>query len=244
LRSAIRQHLAASRLLSASLRRKLQHTIVGRGEDVASLHLDNFYCAFPAAEQHALLASEPARVYENFLRYWDSAADRSTLGRMLYADQKTYLVELLMKQDRMSMACSLESRVPFLDHTLVEFAAHIPDRLKIRGGVSKFVFKKAVEGSLPAEIVHRRKMGFPTPLSEWLSGAHAGPVATALRDPNGILAAFINAAELNRVIHAHTSGHEDATDRLWRLLNLQMWGDLFLTGRRERPSSGLLSTAT
>ena len=142
------------------------------------------------------------------------------------------------------MACSIESRVPFLDHTLVEFAARIPDHLKIRGGVAKYVFKKAVEGYLPAEIIHRRKMGFPTPLSEWLSGAHAGPVASALRDPNGILAAFINPAELDRVIHAHLSGHEDATDRLWRLLNLQIWGDLFLTGRRERPRSGLLSTAT
>ena len=69
---------------------------------------------------------------------------------MLYADQKTYLVELLMKQDQMSMACSIESRVPFLDHTLVEFAARIPDRLKIRGGVQKYIFKKAVEDLLAA----------------------------------------------------------------------------------------------
>ena len=89
----------------------------------------------------------------------------SLLGRMLYTDQKTYLVELLMKQDQMSMASSIESRVPLLDHTLVEFAAAIPDRLKLRGAESKYIFKKAVEDALPREIVYRPKMGFPTPFA-------------------------------------------------------------------------------
>ena len=87
---------------------------------------------------------------------------------MLYADQKTYLVELLMKQDQMSMACSIESRVPFLDHQFVEFAATVPDRMKLRGGVGKYILKRAVEDILPREIVYRKKMGFPTPLRQWL----------------------------------------------------------------------------
>ena len=83
---------------------------------------------------------------------------------MLYADQKTYLVELLMKQDQMSMACSIESRVPFLDHHFVEFAMAIPDDLKIHKTTQKYILKRAVEDLLPAEIIHRKKMGFPTPL--------------------------------------------------------------------------------
>ena len=107
-------------------------------------------------------------VYGNYLRYWNARAGSSPLGRMLYADQKTYLVELLMKQDQMSMACSIESRVPFLDHTLVEFSTRIPNRLKIHGATQKYILKKAVEDLLPRNIVYRKKMGFPTPIRQWL----------------------------------------------------------------------------
>ena len=143
--------LPTSPLLSASLRRKLQHTFVGRGEDLESLYLDNFYCAFSAAEQQPLLASPPGAAYAQLSALLERAARRlAALRRMLYADQKTYLVELLMKQDQMSMASSIESRVPFLDHQFVEFAMRVPDSLKIRGGVQKYILKKAVEDLLPA----------------------------------------------------------------------------------------------
>jgi len=156
------------------------------------------------------------------------------LARMLYADQKTYLVELLMKQDQMSMACSVESRVPFLDHTLVEFAASIPGRLQIRGGVQKYVLKKAVSDLLPRRIIHRKKMGFPTPLRRWLMDACAEPMYRALQSREGLLAAYLDRGEIDSLIERHRSGFEDATDRIWRLINLQLWGDLFLTGRREQ----------
>ena len=109
---------------------------------------------------------------------------------MLYADQKTYLVELLMKQDQMSMACSIESRVPFLDHPFVEFASRIPDRLKIRGGVGKYVFKKAVEDLLPRGSSHRKKMGFPTPLRQWLRDPAHEPLFRFLLVRDGLLAAY------------------------------------------------------
>ena len=85
------------------------------------------------------------------------------LGRLLYTDIKTYLVELLMKQDQMSMSASIESRVPFLDHVLVEFAARLPDRLKLRGFTTKRILREAVAGLLPDEILTRKKMGFPVP---------------------------------------------------------------------------------
>ena len=105
LRSAIRNQVATTSLLSATIRRKLQHTFVGRGETLESLYLDNFYSAFSAAQQRQLFPSLPATSpYANFRRYWDSMDGFSALPRMLYADQKTYLVELLMKQDQMSMA--------------------------------------------------------------------------------------------------------------------------------------------
>jgi asparagine synthase (glutamine-hydrolysing) len=220
--------------LNASLRRKLRHTFVGREAGIESLFLDNFYCAFSQTERNRLLASPPAAVYGNYLRYYNARSETSPLNRMLYADQKTYLVELLMKQDQMSMACSIESRVPFLDHTFVEFSTRIPDGLKIRGGTQKYILKKAVEDLLPREITYRKKMGFPTPLRQWLLDPRAEPLYAALRSREGLLASHFDMREVESLIHRHRSGFEDATDRIWRLLNLQIWGDLFITGRREQ----------
>ncbi len=245
IRSAIRSFLATSPLLSADLRRKALHTILGRDSDVRSLYLDNFYGAFGQSERDALVHSgvSQADSYAPFLRYMDNAPGSSLISRMLYADQKTYLVELLMKQDQMSMACSIESRVPLLDHTLVEFAASIPDSLKLHGAESKYVFKKAVEDVLPHDIVYRTKMGFPTPLRAWLMDKRATPVFDLLRDKNGILAGFTDSAALEQLLARHQSGQEDGTDRLWRLLNLQLWGEMYLTGRRDRWWDGMMAPA-
>ena len=83
---------------------------------------------------------------------------------------KTYLVELLMKQDQMSMAASIESRVPFLDHKLVEFAASLPDEWKLSGWTTKRVLREAMRGVLPKAILNRPKMGFPVPFASWVRG--------------------------------------------------------------------------
>jgi len=234
----IRSQAAASPLLSAGLRRKLGHTFLARAGNIESLFLDNFYCAFPALEQSRLLASSPQAMYGNYLHYWNSRPSASPLARMLYADQKTYLAELLMKQDQMSMACSIESRVPFLDHTFVEFSARIPDRLKIRGATQKYILKKAVEDLLPHDIIYRKKMGFPTPLRGWLMDPRAEPLYAAIRSPAGLLASLLDMQEVGALIDRHRAGFEDATDRIWRLLNLQLWGDLFLTNRAQGVASG------
>jgi asparagine synthase (glutamine-hydrolysing) len=228
-RSWLRAQAAAGPLLSASLRRKIGHTFLARAEDLESLYLDNFYAAFSkkGVEQLARPAAGP---YQNYLRYWDARPAAPPLARMLYADQKTYLVELLMKQDQMSMACSIESRVPLLDHTFVEFAMRVPDRLKIRGGEQKFILKRAIDDLLPREIVHRRKMGFPTPIRAWLAAPEAEPFVSGLSSRDGFLASCLDLNEVAAVIARHRSGFEDATDRIWRLLNLQLWGQMFLSG--------------
>lgn len=229
LRDSLRSGIAGSRLLSGNIRRKLQHSVLGRGEDLEALYLDNFYSAFSRAEQQLLLKALSGGTYDAFLHYWNSQPDASPLSRMLYADQKTYLVELLMKQDRMSMACSIESRVPFLDHQLVEFAAAVPERLKLRGGVGKYILKRAVEDILPHDIVYRKKMGFPTPLRQWLMDPGADALLDCLHHRDGLLAPYIDFTYLNDLLARHKSGLEDATDRIWRLLNLQHWGNIFIT---------------
>ena len=232
MRGGIQRWTASTPLLPAPLRRKLEHTFLGRADNFESLYLDNFYSAFPEDERRALTGPGAPSPYDHYLGYWNTARNSTnTLDRLLYADQKTYLVELLMKQDQMSMATSIESRVPLLDHTLVEFAARVPASMKLRGRTGKYIFKAAVEDLLPREIINRPKMGFPTPLRDWLAPAVAGPLLDAHEDRDGLLASITGRATLHALLDRHRRGEIDGTDRVWRLLNLQIWGDLFLTGR-------------
>jgi asparagine synthase (glutamine-hydrolysing) len=241
-RTAIRNRVATTPILSSTLRRKLQHTFVGRGEDLESLYLDNFYSAFSAAQQQALFKNLPsASPYANFRKYWDSKPDLPDLPRLLFADQKTYLIELLMKQDQMSMATSIESRVPFLDHEFVEFSTRVPQHMKLRHGEGKYIVKKAIAGLVPREIIYRKKMGFPTPLRQWLRDPRAGNLFQIMRAKDGLLASYIDPAALDQLLHLQVSGREDATDRVWRLLTLQLWGDIFLTGKRAERWDGIMA---
>jgi asparagine synthase (glutamine-hydrolysing) len=239
LRRWIRSAIATAPLLSRDLRRKAGHTFLGREDSVESLYFDNFYCAFPQQELARLLPGSAAP-YADVLRYWNREPHASLLSRMLYTDLKTYLVELLMKQDQMSMACSIESRVPFLDHTFVEFAARVPDSLKIRNGQGKYILKRAVEDLLPREILYRKKMGFPTPLRHWLRQPETAWIYGYLREPDGLLASVVDPAALEALLEQHRNAVIDATDRIWRLLNLQIWGDVHITGRRQRVAQGWL----
>src|SRR5258707_11973626 len=160
--------------LPAGFYRKLEHTFLARdGNSWPSFYFDNFYSAFSAAEQNELLApairESAGDAYAGSMRHWDNSSG-DLLHRLLYTDIKTYLVELLMKQDQMSMAASVESRVPFLDHVLVEFSASIPAKYSTKGMAGKCILKSAVADMLPGEIVHRKKLGFPTPWAYWLAG--------------------------------------------------------------------------
>ena len=109
---------------------------------------------------------------------------------------------------------------------------------------AKYILKKAVEDLLQRNIIYRKKMGFPTPLRPWLLDQRAQPLFSMLLDPEGLLASYVDKAAMGALIERHQNGVEDATDRIWRLLNLQIWGDLFLTGRSNRRWEGLLSGAS
>ena len=121
------------------------------------------------------------------------------------------------------MAASIESRVPFLDHTFVEFAMRMPDRLKIRRGTQKWVLKKAVEDLLPQEILYRKKLGFPTPWSRWLKGPQLQEIRDLLLEPRSMDRRLFKRAAIERLFDEHKGGHVDHYDRIWRLLNLELW---------------------
>ena len=208
---------------------------------------DNF-AAIPLSLQQRLLSpalaasATPAGAYAASLEWFGRASGASLLDRVLYTDIKTYLVELLMKQDQMSMAASIESRVPFLDHTLVEFAARLPARWKLNGLTTKRVLRAAARGLLPREILERPKMGFPVPVGQWLRGPWGNVVRDVLLDRRSRERGLISAPAVEALLRDHRVGAVRATDALWGLLNLELWYRTFIDGEGVqdlgRPSAG------
>jgi asparagine synthase (glutamine-hydrolysing) len=242
-RQWIRQGIGSG-VLPSGLRRKLEHTFLGRdGASWPSFYFDNFYSAFSGAEQGELLTPRARELsgnaYAGSMAYWDKSSG-DLLHRLLYTDIRTYMVELLMKQDQMSMAASIESRVPFLDHVLVEFTARIPAQYSIQGLSGKHILKLAVEHLLPRSIVHRRKMGFPTPWAYWLAGPQLDDVESMLLEPRTLERGLIERDAVRRLFAEHRAGRRNNGDRIWRLLNLETWQRVFLDG--ELPTQKSIST--
>ncbi len=226
LRGALRNAILASPL-SAALRRKLEHTFLLRdGASWPAFYFDNFYSAFGAAEQDELLEPEAKLgaddAYAGSMSFWNQSHG-GLLHRLLYTDIKTYLVELLMKQDQMSMAASIESRVPFLDHSLVEFTASIPAKYATKGMAGKFILKSAVEDLLPKSIIYRQKMGFPTPWACWLAGPQLDTLEQFLLEPQTVSRGYFRAEAIRSLLAEHRAGRRDHGNRIWRLLNLELW---------------------
>ncbi len=143
-------------------------------------------------------------------------------------DIKTYLVELLMKQDQMSMAASIESRVPFLDHKVVEFAASLPARYKLRFSSGKYLLRKAMARDLPPEVLRRNKKGFPTPIRPWLRNQLFERLSAVLTDGRMAERRLIEPGYIQHLLTAHRQGDSAATEGCWRLLNFELWCRIFL----------------
>jgi asparagine synthase (glutamine-hydrolysing) len=229
IRREIRHSISDSRLVSATVRRKLAHTFLARDGDCwASFYFDNFFSAFSQKDQTELLTVEFVRelaegnAYRNVMEYWNHSSG-DLLHRLLYTDIKTYLIELLMKQDNISMAASVESRVPFLDHALVEFAMRIPQKFQLRGLTGKRILKKAVADLLPQSIINRPKLGFPTPWSEWLAGPRLDAIQNLLLEARSIDRGFFKHTAVECLFQEHRARYRDHYARIWRLLNLELW---------------------
>jgi asparagine synthase (glutamine-hydrolysing) len=236
MRSHIRESIATSRWLNASARRQLSHTFFALGADSwISFYFDNFFSAFNQKEQSELLADDFAELvangsaYKNVLQFWDRSSG-VLLQRLLYTDIKTYLVELLMKQDNMSMAASIESRVPFLDHLLVEWAMGVPGEIQIHGLAGKRILKKAMHDLLPQSVIYRVKKGFPTPWSGWLAGAQLDDIERLILGPRSLNRSLFKPSAVKKLFREHRARYRDHYDRIWRLLNLELWHRVCLEG--------------
>jgi asparagine synthase (glutamine-hydrolysing) len=200
---------------------------VGR-DDQGRYHDPNRF--FGADEKPALLTSDVRRRLAGpdpetrLARHFERFADLPWPSQMMRFDAETYLPEdVLTKVDRMSMAHSIESRVPLLDNDVIAFAAALPASLKIKNGRRKHVLKEVAATLLPREILDRRKQGFGVPLGTWFRGNLRELFADTLLSPASLQRGYFQPAFVRQIVQEHLSGKRDHTLRLWQLVVFERW---------------------
>ena len=227
IKAAIRK-LIAEMPAAWKAKQKLLRTFLTLPADIESIYFDNF-AVFPRAMQTQLFTPQTReRVgtidpYARVRGFMEGTDATSLLDRLLYADIKTYLHELLMKQDQMSMATSVESRVPFLDHKLVEFTAQLPERLKLRGWTTKYILRKSMKGILPEQVLLRRKMGFPVPLGSWFRHQYRSVIDEYVLSDRTMNRGLFDQTFVRDLVAQHQSETRDHSERLWSLINFEIW---------------------
>ena len=176
----------------------------------------------------AVAGTPPAALFAEPLRRTDAT---EPINRMLYVDTKLWLPDdLLARGDKMSMATSLEARVPLLDHHVVEFAAGLPAALKVKGLQRKYLLKRAVRDLLPEPILTRAKKGFPVPISEWLRGDARAFCHDLLAPATVRRRGLLDAGAVARMLGEHDSGAADHGSALWALISLELWHRAYVDG--------------
>ncbi len=189
-----------------------------------------WFASFTREEREALFSRDflaqvdPAHPARVFAQYLGEARDRSPLKRMLYADLKVWLPDnLLARGDQMTMAASIEERVPFLDHQLVELAARIPTRWLTRGFQTKWLLKQALKPYLPPETLRRRKVGFALPVGLWFRKSLQSMVADLVLSPGAESRHYFNTRNMENFVREHFNGVRDRQKQLWALVNFELW---------------------
>jgi asparagine synthase (glutamine-hydrolysing) len=218
--------------LPRQARRFAERSFIAHGPDLRDLFLENFAVFSERAQRPLLFEPELLDRHDPYAAVLqrEDGTPRQWLDRMGRLDLQTYLLELLMKQDQMSMAASIESRVPFLDDHVVEYVASLPGHFKVRGWQTKAVLRRAVADLIPAAILNRPKMGFPVPFGGWLRGAFSSIVDEFVLGSRAGARRLFNADAVKQLAAEHRSGARAHGDRLWLLVNLELWQRIFLDG--------------
>ncbi|MBF6617705.1 MAG: asparagine synthase (glutamine-hydrolyzing) [Candidimonas sp.] len=176
------------------------------------------------------LETDSFNVIQSFLSPFDKQYPKSdALTRMIYNEFKLRLPELLlMRVDKITMSHSLEARVPFLDHDLVDFTMDIPEGWKTKNGEAKYLLKKAVEGLLPDNVIYRKKMGFGAPMADWLRGDFGRQAESAVLGSRLLDRGFLNVDHIAALFRAHRDGRRDNSLYCWTLFNLTSWYDYWV----------------
>jgi asparagine synthase (glutamine-hydrolysing) len=171
-------------------------------------------------------------VIRSFLEPFDKRfPDSDALTRMIYNEFKLRLPELLlMRVDKITMSTSVEGRVPYLDHELVQFTMDIPEAWKTKGGEPKYLLKKAVEGLIPNDIIYRKKMGFGAPMSQWLRGGFGEQAEATILSSGLMRRGYFNTDYIRTLVRDHRDGRRDNSLYIWTLFNLAAWYDYWIEG--------------
>lgn len=205
------------------------------GEHDRAQRWAQWFAPFTRREKAALMPAHAPGLNPT-QEYVDRAHGVHALDAMLYTDCKLWLPDnLLDRGDRMTMGASVEGRVPFLDHELVEYAFSLPASVKVRGFTRKYVIKQIARRYLPARIVDRPKVGFRLPLTQWFRGRLRDLCYDRLCAGRGLAAQLLSRTELQRVLDDHCAGRKDNWLQIWTLLGLSIWSDLF--SRRPRAAA-------
>ncbi|NQT83760.1 asparagine synthase (glutamine-hydrolyzing) [bacterium] len=169
---------------------------------------------------------------EKVLAFFDAECVAELVDRMLYTDVMTRLPDhLLVILDRMSMAHSLEGRSPYVDYKVVEFAAAIPSRFKLKGRRLKYILRRVASRYLSRELITRRKQGFGFPLAEWMRNELSGFVRGLMKESRFVELGIFQEETVRRILDEHIGGKRDHNFRIWILINLEFWYRLFFEGQ-------------
>ncbi len=179
----------------------------------------------------ALRDYDPAWQYPHYYAHLNGRTATDHLNRLMYVDVKTWLADGYMeKTDKATMACSLEARMPLLDHRLVELAFQIPSRYKIHGWATKRILKRAVRDLVPADVLSKRKHGFSVPTDQWFRHELKDFVFEVLMDERTRQRGYFNHAYVEQLYRAHQAGQQTHDTALWLLLNFELWHRIFMDG--------------
>jgi asparagine synthase (glutamine-hydrolysing) len=218
------------------LSRRLPHGAWGRNYlhnvslDPISRYLDNV-SVFTGLNKSSLYTADfsdqlrdSSHLSSYFRELSSNVRSDARLDSLLYIDSKTYLPgDILTKVDRMSMAVSLEARVPLLDHKLIEFVTRIPASMKLAGFETKHLFKQAIGDLVPAEIINRPKQGFGVPIQQWINQQLRQRIRDTLNDPRTLQRGYVTRSHVELLLDEHERGRRDHAMALWSLLMLELW---------------------
>ncbi|MGH9325174.1 MAG: asparagine synthase (glutamine-hydrolyzing) [Terriglobia bacterium] len=218
-------HRRRLRRYAPLLAQPLQKYYYSRTSDPAQFFNRSRNTLFTAEFLASLNGNHPGAITE---RHFAAVRGCSPLNQMLYVDTKTWLPDdLLIKADRMTMANSLELRVPLLDHLVLEFAASLPARWKLNGSETKFIFKKALADRVPEEIRNRKKAGFPVPYGTWIRNDLKEMVWSVLMDSRTVQRGYFRKRALEQLLSSNDATHNHSKE-IFSLLTMELWHRAFI----------------
>ncbi|MGA2069879.1 MAG: asparagine synthase (glutamine-hydrolyzing) [Sedimentisphaerales bacterium] len=227
----------AGQMLPGGLRR-LEIALRSLSEKNTADRWAQWFSPFTKTERMSLIIdSNPTENFENSTeQYVKRTHGCSILDGMLYTDCKLWLPDnLLDRGDRMTMGASVECRVPFLDHEVVEFAFNLPVNVKVKAFTRKWLIKQVALKYLPENIINRRKVGFSVPLAQWFRGKLRDMCYDRICNQQGIMRQLLNQKQLERILDDHCSGRKDNALKIWTLLGLSIWSDIFCKNKISIP---------